>query len=295
MTLTTYQIKSTDGNSTYTVPENTTNTDTSVVLIGHGVPEYGVDQNTNFLHLLENFAHKEQPESPVIGQLWYKKDDTSNKNELMVCKSVNPISWDRLSIVYETQPSFATTGDMWYDEISHELKVYDEKIGDWNIIGPADIIHTDKTFDSGVVESTYGLLETNKYIPFSEFMVDVQNDGDDGKPSGCLSLITMKILAKEIINNVALSESTPRCCVWIYRFVINSYKEEIGDVVSYNINMVGNPSYELLAKTDDTDWEVDIIQDDQNNQFVVSVVDKSGIYSDNSRIVVGIETEVIRV
>ena len=49
MTLTTYQIKSTDGNSTYTVPENTTNTDTSVVLIGHGVPEYGVDAPTTFI------------------------------------------------------------------------------------------------------------------------------------------------------------------------------------------------------------------------------------------------------
>jgi len=57
------------------------NTATSINLFAKGVEEYLKEVNENFYSLLENFAGKEAPLKPQIGQLWYSKKG-SNKIEV---------------------------------------------------------------------------------------------------------------------------------------------------------------------------------------------------------------------
>jgi microcystin-dependent protein len=49
--------------------ENTTAT--SLTLLGANYPQYGLQQNENFVYLLENFADTTAPSNPVLGQLWF--------------------------------------------------------------------------------------------------------------------------------------------------------------------------------------------------------------------------------
>lgn len=67
-----------------TVPGESTDTSTSLVLFGKGYQNWGEALNENFLHLLENFASEENPgmpgtpmliPDPVEGQLWFNIDD----------------------------------------------------------------------------------------------------------------------------------------------------------------------------------------------------------------------------
>lgn len=54
-----------------TVPPLSTNNDTSLTFVGRGTPNFGQVHQTNFLHLLENFASATPPANPVEGQVWY--------------------------------------------------------------------------------------------------------------------------------------------------------------------------------------------------------------------------------
>lgn len=47
------------------------NSSTSLVLDGKYVVNFGIDQQQNFIKLLENFASSFAPQNPTIGQLWY--------------------------------------------------------------------------------------------------------------------------------------------------------------------------------------------------------------------------------
>lgn len=56
-------------------------TSTSINLFGKSVEEYLKEINENFYHLLENFASKNAPSNPQLGQLWYAKKG-SNRVEV---------------------------------------------------------------------------------------------------------------------------------------------------------------------------------------------------------------------
>ena len=88
----TYTIDYSDG-TTFDIPANTVNTDTSLNLPGKGYRDYGEIINENFLHLLENFSNDTMPSNSIEGQLWYDSDndtlkiyDGSNYNELITNK-----------------------------------------------------------------------------------------------------------------------------------------------------------------------------------------------------------------
>lgn len=70
-----YVIKNSRGQTLVTLPSGEENTTvTSLTLLGAGFPAYGLQQNENFVYLLENFANSTPPENPVLGQLWYNSD-----------------------------------------------------------------------------------------------------------------------------------------------------------------------------------------------------------------------------
>lgn len=291
----TYEIYTSDNLKHYTVNESATNRETPVTLIGHGMPEYGIDQNTNFLHLLENFANEEAPSNPIVGQLWFKKNsNTSNdmKYELCVCKHANGEDsiWDKIAIVSTstTEPSAAISGDMWYDTHNHSLKVYDDVFKGWNVIGPADAIHKESENTSRVITKEQQYQATYA-IDISKFSKDIENENDKGDPSGSLNLVTLKILAKEIFESPDITRPH-RSAAWIYKFLIHAYKESEN---YYNVEMVGRENYELIGITDNTNWTVDLYRN--GSEFVVNVQDNDKIASDNSRIVVGFDLDIVRV
>jgi microcystin-dependent protein len=60
---------------------------TSLVLTGRGTSEYGEIQQENFVKLLENFASKNIPPHPTVGQTWFCTTD----NTLYVCAELSTV------------------------------------------------------------------------------------------------------------------------------------------------------------------------------------------------------------
>jgi hypothetical protein len=77
-----YTILRTNDLPLVTIPDGVLETThASLALPGRNYAGYGNILNTNFVHLLENFANDTPPAHPIKGQLWY---DTSD-NKLKVC------------------------------------------------------------------------------------------------------------------------------------------------------------------------------------------------------------------
>jgi len=66
-----YIINNSRGNIVAVIPDGTTNTSTSLSLVGQGVNNYGTAENENWVYLLENFAAPAAPLNSILGQLWY--------------------------------------------------------------------------------------------------------------------------------------------------------------------------------------------------------------------------------
>ena len=76
-----YTIVKSDGSVLTTIQDGTIDTEsTSLALPGRNYSGYGQSLDTNFVHLVENFADDNQPANPLVGQLWYN----TNTNELAV-------------------------------------------------------------------------------------------------------------------------------------------------------------------------------------------------------------------
>ena len=130
-----YNIYNTSGSKLYEVKENTLESNLCPIwFVGHGLPDYGEAQNTNFLRLLENYCFSEEPEKPVRGQLWFKQildehEELTGLYELRICKNPDASDindrWDKLPHFSTSDngdpPSNPQDGDMWYDFDTHSL------------------------------------------------------------------------------------------------------------------------------------------------------------------------------
>lgn len=88
-----YTIVKSDGTVLTTIPDGTLNANsTSLGLPGRNYAGYGQYLDTNFVHMLENFADGNVPQNPLRGQLWF---DT-NTNTVKVCPAdgtTNAAAW----------------------------------------------------------------------------------------------------------------------------------------------------------------------------------------------------------
>ena len=67
-----YTIVKSDGTVLTTIADGTINTtSTTLGLPGRNYAGYGQSLDTNFVHMLENFADGNVPANPIRGQLWY--------------------------------------------------------------------------------------------------------------------------------------------------------------------------------------------------------------------------------
>jgi hypothetical protein len=77
-----YTIVKSNGTVLTTIADGTINTtSTSLGLPGRNYAGYGQTLDTNFVHMIENFASTTPPANPLQGQLWYN----TNANTLYVC------------------------------------------------------------------------------------------------------------------------------------------------------------------------------------------------------------------
>ncbi len=130
-----YRINRTDGELLIDLTDGIIdNTTTDITLIGKNYKGFGEYFNENFIKLLENFASTSQPANPMVGQIWFDKQDT----RLKVYDGTNFRAASG-SIVSSNQPSNLTTGDIWIDNLNNKLYLFDGT--DLVLVGP--------TYDAG--------------------------------------------------------------------------------------------------------------------------------------------------
>ena len=88
-----YTIVKSDGTVLTSIPDGTINTtSTSLGLPGRNYAGYGQTLDTNFVHVIENFADNNPPSNPLRGQLWFN----TNNSTLYVCPTdgeANALAW----------------------------------------------------------------------------------------------------------------------------------------------------------------------------------------------------------
>ncbi len=105
-----YTIVKSDGTVLTTIPDGTIDTtSTSLGLPGRSFSGYGQAQDTNFVHLTENFASSTPPPNPIRGQLWYN----TTTNTMLVCPAdgeANAAAW--LALTSTSSGSTTTFGNI---------------------------------------------------------------------------------------------------------------------------------------------------------------------------------------
>lgn len=129
-----YILKKTNGSTLTTVQDASIDNSTSLVFVGRNYSGYGQPIEENFVKLLENFANTTAPAKPVQGQLWF--NNTPSSKRLLVSYDGKNFR-DVANVPYSaSSPKNATTGDLWWDSINSQLKVYDSVTDKWTASQP---------------------------------------------------------------------------------------------------------------------------------------------------------------
>lgn len=101
-----YTIVKSDGQVLCTIADGQINTTSSSLgLPGRNYAGYGQVLDTNFAHMLENFASTEPPENPLRGQLWFN----TNNSTLCVCPEDGETIANNWLVLAATTSSGTTT------------------------------------------------------------------------------------------------------------------------------------------------------------------------------------------
>lgn len=130
-----YNIPFTDeaNKGTIAVEDQSINTETSLLLPGRSLADYGTSVLTNFLHLMENFADVNPPSNPVEGQLWY--DNTNGVDQLKIYDGTSWVAAGGLKKSQsEPESTNSVVGDLWVDTSNSQLYLYTGS--GWILVGP---------------------------------------------------------------------------------------------------------------------------------------------------------------
>ena len=129
-----YILKKTNGTTLTTVQDASIDNSTSLTFVGRNYSGYGQPIEENLVRLLENFANTTAPAKPIQGQLWF--NSTPNSRRLLVSYDGTNFR-DVSNVPYSnTSPKNATTGDLWWDSINSQLKVYNSVTDTWTASQP---------------------------------------------------------------------------------------------------------------------------------------------------------------
>ena len=106
-----YTIVKSDGTVLTSIADGTINTtSTSLGLPGRNYAGYGQSLDTNFVHIIENFADTDPPSNPLKGQLWYN----TNANTLYVC----PTDGESNALAWLALTATSSGGDTTFGEVT---------------------------------------------------------------------------------------------------------------------------------------------------------------------------------
>jgi microcystin-dependent protein len=157
-----YTINLTDGTLFATIPDGTTNTSSSMTLVGQNYEDYGTFIDTNFIRLLENGSNTTAPGAPLTGQLWW--DKTNNLLKVYNGTTFKSISGATASA---TAPTSNVAGDLWYDTSVAQLKVYTGSA--WLLVGPG---YTSSTGVTGAIVDTVTDNLSNSHVIIKMYVSD---------------------------------------------------------------------------------------------------------------------------
>ena len=165
-----------------TVADQTINQETSLGFVGKNYTGYSKVLAENFLHLLENFAKSTAPANPIIGQLWYDTNITSNPSQPQL-KVWDGTKWVASGNVTKkvVEPTTAVIGDLWVDTAKQQLNLWSGS--KWIIVGPEfsagaqtgpkidtikDTLNNDRTILSLIVAGeTVAIISKDVFTPKS--------------------------------------------------------------------------------------------------------------------------------
>ena len=127
-----YRLNRTDGQLLVDLTDGILDTTTTdITLIGKNYKGFGEFINENFIGLLENFASTSQPANPMVGQIWFDKQD--NRLKVYDGETFRPANG---TLVSSTQPSTddLNVGDLWVDNLNNKLYIWDG--GQLTLVGP---------------------------------------------------------------------------------------------------------------------------------------------------------------
>ena len=133
-----YKIVLTNGTQLFDLTDGVVDrSHTSIGLVGKNSVNFGQIQNTDLVHMLENFSNEIEPAHPLIGQLWY---NTAN-NSLNVYNN----AWQPLAAVSysATAPAVSMKGNFWFDTSINQLKINNGT--NFSTIGPEAVAGFDTT------------------------------------------------------------------------------------------------------------------------------------------------------
>ena len=151
-----YIITNSDGTVLLTLSDGTIDqVSTSLTLIGKNVSSYGQYYNDNLISMLENFATNGiQPRSPLVGQLWYNKNN-GRLYAYTVNNVFNPVA---IAQVSPTEPVSPNIGDIWINNSTDQLYFTPDGLN-FILAGPASTSTSTSTTKTGwyidVITDTY--------------------------------------------------------------------------------------------------------------------------------------------
>ena len=141
-----------------TVEDQTVNQERSVSFVGKNYTGYAKIIAENFLHLLENFAKADAPTNPVVGQLWYDTDVTSDPAQPQL-KVYDGTKWQPAgSLKKEASAPLAAesiVGDLWVNTSTQQLYLWSGS--SWILVGPQ---FSEGTLTGPKVEQQFDTLDT---------------------------------------------------------------------------------------------------------------------------------------
>jgi len=146
-----YTINLTDGQVFAVVQDGTTNTQSSMVLVGKNFAGYGEFLNENVIHLLESGADTTPPGAPLTGQLWFNKSTS-------VLNAYDGVRFKRVggATASATAPAGPILGDLWFDSTNEQLRVWTGS--NWRLVGPTF------TSDQGVTGAIPDTILDNQQV-----------------------------------------------------------------------------------------------------------------------------------
>lgn len=113
-----YILTKSNGNVLVTVADGSIDQSTSLTFVGKNYAGYGGIIDNNLLYLLENFANKKPPTSPLQGQLWF---DSNNVN----LKIYDGSNFKQLAVISTatSTPGNLQNGDFWLNPANNQVSI----------------------------------------------------------------------------------------------------------------------------------------------------------------------------